>query len=423
MGHEFRSGGPQRPRQDITPPRGSDRAIYLYVPFAPQDAFRPAPRPPWRRTRNAARRAVDVAQWRLLGRAPAHYSAWEDVANSNVGDAAMASALGQLVRAAGWSAAETVPVGWGTLDDARIERINRDGLCVLVAGGYFVVRQDGSLSRRADEDYALLRKLKRPLIPAGLGVNLLLSPDGAPPAISPQASETMRKWLALCGPIGLRDQGSIRLAAGLGFRAELTPDPVLVMSPKPTQTTPARRKRPAIGVNLAFHGRRDGLPLNDLVAAYVSMLRRLRAELGAEVRYFVHSDSERFIVRTLQASGVVDRVLRGPADALIEAYAELDVHVAQMMHSSILSVCAGTPVCVVAYDQKNLEFCKLVGLEPHAIQEAAVTPGALLERVRGLYRQRDAVAATLRRARERLRAQQLAFLGAALEASAEPAAL
>lgn len=428
MGDEFRGAARRRAHHQVSDdaevlsqprplPTKAPRAVYLYVPFTTADAFRPLRRSPWRRARNAVRRGLDLAQWRFAGRATAHYSTWEDAANSNVGDAAMAAALRALVREAKGAGVEpeVVEVGWGTLTPQRIDEINAKGERLLVAGGYFVVRADGSLSGRAREDLPLLARLRTPIVATGLGVNLHLDPAGRAPEIAPQARREMQAWFRLCARVGLRDASSIEIARALGVDAELMPDPVLILEPEEAPRR-APGRPPLIGVNLAFHKARPPGELERLLRAYIEALATVQTSHGARFVHFMHADSERFISRALRASGLQIRSVAGPAERLLPEYAALDAHLAQMMHSSILSVCAGAPVGVVAYDSKNAEFCRLAGLSDYVIPESAATPAALAGLIRRLLAEREAIASRMAEARAALRRRQQAFLRAALAA-------
>ena len=119
------------------------------------------------------------------------------------------------------------------------------------------------------------------------------------------------------------------------------------------------------------------------VALLAAAMRRFAEGRPCAFTYFVHYEAERVIPGLLRHAGLAVTVVDAPAPAMLGAYAELDLHVCEMLHSSILALNAGVPTINLGYDVKNAAFFELMELDPYCIPapEASVaTLTAAMER-------------------------------------------
>jgi len=150
-----------------------------------------------------------------------------------------------------------------------------------------------------------------------------------------------------------------------------------------------------VGLNFGFHGPHSQALLQRNIQEYIAFARALQRRYACRFHYFVHSEGEELIVRLLRLAGIRVRVVRGPASVMLDHYAKMDVQLSHMMHSSILSLSAGTPTISLAYDIKNLAFYELMQLERYCVDANRVTAQELLGIAGELLRDRDAVAAAI----------------------------
>ena len=186
-----------------------------------------------------------------------------------------------------------------------------------------------------------------------------------------------------------------------------------------------------IGVNLAYHGTAMDARLARNLPVYAAFLRRLAAELSAELHYIVHYDAERAVPLMLRSHGVKLVVHDVPADGLASVYRTLDLHMCEMLHSSIIAIAAGVPTMNIGYDVKNRAFFEMLGVERFCLDAAQLSEAALWQAAQALLAGREdfvataaASAARLARTRDGLlaRIRDLAMAGPVAAEPARPAA-
>jgi polysaccharide pyruvyl transferase WcaK-like protein len=375
--------------------------VYLLVPVSAAREFRPLRRTPAAWLRNRARRALDLLRWRAGGAPNLHFSTWQDAENTNRGDSAIRLASVQLLGAA-CGDARIEAIGWDELQDLDTAQVNdRAALFVLGGGGYFAVHAGGRLAPRIARDLGVLRKLRCPLLAFGPGVNRALGDvDGH--QLDPAAREVLAELVGRLALCAVRDDNSRRLldlvAPG---RATVLADPALFLAPPaPADAPPAADGTLTIGLNLAFHGGDASAALPARLRLVAAAARNLARQRPCRFVYFVHEQPERVIPRLLRHEGIFARAVdAGPAEMLAE-YRKLDLHICQMLHSSIFAMAAGVPAVAVAYDVKNAGFFELMGLPEFCLDGATTrldaTIAAALAQRPALLRQIAARTAALR---------------------------
>ena len=89
---------------------------------------------------------------------------------------------------------------------------------------------------------------------------------------------------------------------------------------------------------------------------------------------------------------------------MMAAYAELDIHICQMMHSAIMALAVSVPTVHLPYDVKGASFFRLMNLEQYCIAASQATENDILALAEGLLAGRQAIAAQIDRRRQELAA-------------------
>jgi polysaccharide pyruvyl transferase WcaK-like protein len=370
--------------------------LHLLVPVSERTEFLPVRRGPLGWLRNRMRRALDV--W---GVGRPHFSTWQDAQNTNRGDSAIRIASVQMLRHAFRGDVQVHAIGWHELlavDPARV------GALVLGGGGYFALHAGGRLAARVARDVDWLRGMRGPVVSFAPGVNRALEDGGAD--LDKEARATLTELLGRLALSSARDANSCRLL-DLVAPGRTTPlaDPALFLA---APATPFVRDETVltVGLNLAFHGHEasKNMParLRDMVAA----ARALARQRPCRFVYFVHEQPERLIPYLLRRAGVSVRVVDAEPLQMLAEYRKLDVHICQMLHSSILAFAAGVPAVALAYDVKNAGLFELMGLPEFCLADASGLGAAIAD----VLARRAALADHIATRKAALRADVEAFL-------------
>jgi polysaccharide pyruvyl transferase WcaK-like protein len=399
------SSTPLRASLDAALAGGGGPTICLLVPVSRREAFTPRPRRALFWLRNRARRRLDLLRWRLGLAVAWHHSTYEDHAHTNRGDIAIARASVALLQGACGPGARIVDIGWAELRAASGWIAAHADLFVLGGGGFYYLHTQGRLAERAARDVALMCALPCPLASLGPGVNRLLGDGDDAEALHPDSAAVLGLLLARLAVSTVRDRHSRdileRVAPG---RTSVAADPALFLTP--ADPTPARSDDGVltIGLNLAFHGPNRSRALAEQVRLLASAARALARRRACRFRYFVHCEAERVIPTLLRMAGVPVQTVDAPAEAMLGCYAQLDLHVCQMLHSSILAANAGVPFVVLGYDVKNAAFCEMLGLARYCLPADSTTDAQLLAAIDAALAERAALASGIAERKRALRA-------------------
>jgi hypothetical protein len=396
----------------------------------------PVPETSLARVKRRLRRGANRLAWRVR---PAHHSrnyAWTDRDNSNKGDHAIRLAIrDQLAAALAPEAVSFTELGWDELTPETADGIGRShDLFVIAGSGYFFLDGQGDATARLDRDATLLARLDCPVVAYGAGLNRNLgAPDAeaALPAdaVSPRGASVLARLLGSLAAVGVRDATAQRVLQRLtDRRVDLMGDPVLFWPDPPPDAPRPVGETMRIGVNLAYHGNAMGPRLARNLPAYAGFLRRLAAEMPAELHYIIHYDAERAVPLMLRSHGVKLTVHDVPAGKLAPVYRTLDLHVCEMLHSSIMAVAAGVPTLNVGYDVKNRAFYEMLGVERFCLDAGALSEESLWHASQELVGGREEFVATvaaraagLEQARDALldRIREIAASGSGAEAAGD----
>jgi polysaccharide pyruvyl transferase WcaK-like protein len=354
---------------------GMSATVFLLVPVSVRGEARPLGRSPLGWLRNRARRALDLAHWRVGGTPALHFSTWQDADRCNRGDAAIRLASLDLLRQAFGPDTPLEAVGWDELAGLDPDAVSaRARLFVLGGGGYVAIGPGGRLAPRLVRDLAWLRRLRCPVASFAPGVNRALGEcDGE--ALDAAGRATLAELLGLLALSSARDAHSCRvLDLAAPGRPRLLADPALFLA------APARPAAPpatpndgclTVGLNLAFHDADVSRLLPARLRLVAAVARDLARQRPCRFVYFVHDQPERLIPRLLRQEGVAVRVVDAPPAQMLAEYQRLDLHVCQMLHSSILAFAAGVPAIALAYDVKNAGLFEMLGLAEFCLSGAA----------------------------------------------------
>jgi polysaccharide pyruvyl transferase WcaK-like protein len=398
-------------RKSVTGDRERAMRICLYVTIPEREEYRRHPRPLMARVKGAIKHCVNLLQSRLTGRLVLedyHYMAMVGMAdNCNRGDIAIRMAVReQLTAAFAPRPVEFIEVAWCDLNDAVVAQINRDcDLFVVGGGGYIFLNADGSLGDRS-ADWRLFAGLTIPVDLYGIGLNRLMHEEVRDVRnLPPDSQDKIARLGALCRNISVRDPDAQAL---FELYAKRTPaligDPVLYL--RSGAAHPAARSRPLIGINLAAHSWRAIAVLTPLLPGVVALLKDLQQK--ADLVYLLHHEMERPVLAHLRRQGLRLAVADGSPHDLLEQYAAADFVICQMLHSCIFAANAGTPFLNIAYDQKSLAFCSLMGVPECGIAHDRADAATLAAMFASLFERRAGLAAALEEHKQELHhAQQL----------------
>jgi len=309
---------------------------------------------------------------------------------SNKGDIGIGLAVReQIEQALAPRAVEFVEVMWGNLDDKTIEQLN--GTCdlfVIGGGGYIFVDGAGRLNERA-VDLELLGKIRVPIIAYSIGLNRLLhEQENDLTALPDQTQRTLQSFADTFALLSVRDGDTKMLFDRYTFgEVALTADPALFLGRRHRKPL-TRSKKFAVGINLAAHSWRAVHVLNAVLPSILPLLRKLARTPDLELVYFVHHDLELPVVALLKRNGIPLQVVDTDPVSMLDAYAQVDFVLCQMLHSAIFATNAGTPFLNIAYDLKSVAFAALLNTPEAAISYRLASEGWLDHAFGALFERR-----------------------------------
>ncbi|MBM3523103.1 MAG: polysaccharide pyruvyl transferase family protein [Alphaproteobacteria bacterium] len=374
----------------------SPRRIVLYAAVTSARGKELVDRRPMAMLRRAVRRALDRVAWRFAGRFTAHPYHYARQSYSNLGDEAIRVVIERQLRAALPREFVFEELAWGRLGSEEAKRLD-DGKTVIViaGGGYYRFGVNGDVHDQVARDVDALSRVRCPVVSYGTGVNYNILPGASAEFTpSPAAVALLNEHFRHVAYCAVRDDFSRKLLQPYALDPiDVIADPVFFLEPLPPQAAPSDVLR--VGVNLAFHGLEPMAVLAVWIHAARDLLLSIARRQRVRFTYFVHSDTEHGIVRLLRDSGVDMEVVDADPVSLADAYSGIDVHVCQMMHSSIMSTRLGIPTLVVAYDRKHYSFFELLGLPRFCIPAERATLEYLTTLFDELVSRRDEIRAHL----------------------------
>ena len=355
--------------------------LALLIPVSSRQDFQSIRRPPHLWVRNRARRKMDPILLAGGFNPQFHYSTYEDHRHTNRGDIAIRRASIELLDAAFHGAVNIVEIGWSEFELVHADWIDSHiDLFVVGGGGYYFLDAAGRPAPRIARDLAILRKIHCPIASLAPGINGSLSHHRAGQAGTPgpvaEASETFGEMLRLLQLSSARDASCQAFLNAVGpAQTVMQADPALFLQPAMPSSPPPELPpgELAVGLNLAFHQPDLGGFLPKRLHVLATAARALARDRACKFFYFVHSNAERVIPSLLRQAGVRVTTVDLPAEQMLVWYKKLDIHICQMLHSSILSINAGVPTINLAYDIKNPAFFDVIGLSYLCVYADSIT--------------------------------------------------
>jgi polysaccharide pyruvyl transferase WcaK-like protein len=373
--------------------------VWLYTAIPEHDEFRPHGWSPFQRTKSIVRNAADRLLTVLNGQLPLdtfHYQVANNLGdNSNRGDIAVRIAVReQIADAVGERPINFFELKWASLTHEIVDEINCScDLFVICGGGYLFINSDGS-GGGSFADIPQLQKIFCPIVAYGIGLNRLMHERVRDVRDIPAKTQgEVREFVAACSQIGVRDAHTLELLDLYGDKPiSLIGDPVLFLqSSQVSSSNKEHGSRPSIGVNLAVHSWRALKMLKSVLPGVIELLKHMQSSHNATLTYLVHHDYEDVVVSLLRQQGIQMNVVRTSALQLLEAYGSLDFVICQMLHSCIFAANRGIAFFNIAYDQKSVAFCELLGIPQCAVPHYEATADLLKERCDDLFGNREAI--------------------------------
>ena len=351
------------------------------------------------RAKIALHRLLDWSAWLVLGKFQFKGYNYARREYSNRGDIAIKLAIKELLRAQFADADVTFTESeWGNLSDLTVREINAQAaLFVVAGGGYWVFDRAKRMSPSFLADLPYFEQITCPVTVLGSGVNFNMpkSDSVIDVDIEPELRSALLRFDRRVDLLAVRCRSTFEFFNAIGMqKARLVCDPAVFKAITP-DLVPTQHDVLAIGINLAFHGKFVERLFEQNIALYIAFLKTIAQQFKSEFYYFIHSDEEFLVAQILKAAGIKLTVVDVPANDLAGAYCQVDVLLCQMMHSNILSFCAGVPALNIAYDSKNIGFNDLIGMQEFCISAYAVTQENLIEKMTKLIQQRVALKAQL----------------------------
>jgi polysaccharide pyruvyl transferase WcaK-like protein len=358
----------------------------------------------------------DTFLWRAGSLSRLNYRQYLDHRSINRGDQAISQATCKQLRAIKPDGIDIINVDWGELG----KTLNADSpvdLILIAGSGYITLDKNNTLPDRINTDLTALAAIDTPMAFYGIGVNRLINCQNcevdAPLAESDSA--VLRRILARASLISVRDKASQQFLSRYATKpVHLIGDPAFFADRSNTVAVaaadPSDSNSPTIGINFPFHGPSANDRIKNDLPIYVKTLKQIQQRSNCRFNYFVHFGAERIIPKLLAASGVRAEVISGDPATLLEAYANLNVHIGGMLHSCILAASAGTPSIALAYDMKHFGFFEMLALEQYCYSAEPFTGDLIVAAVLDALNKEKILKAHIRTRREVLEKKAEGFL-------------
>jgi len=253
-------------------------------------------------------------------------------------------------------------VKYEELTEQRIvNQLNKDCSALIIAGSGLYTNYPMSSTWYFPCKTELFEKIKVPIMLIGLGCNNNLGNDIFKGELKPETKKSIKLINDLAVVSTVRDQRTYDMLSNLGItKHELMLDPGNFLKVSPV---PKERK---VAINLAQHspalGRFDGTnEIRDKNILYFSKIGKYLEDMGYKIVFITHDALEQSLVIDLQKSLPNLKCLNtDDLNLMLKEYASSEFSIGLKMHSNIMSFAAGTPFISIYYDQKSIEYLKLI---------------------------------------------------------------
>jgi len=251
------------------------------------------------------------------------------------------------------------------LDTRRIEQLNEEASMLLVAGSGLYSNYDLESDfyfRCNPEDLTLI---EAPIALYSIGMNNHLEMDRFG-LLKEETLESIRTFNRAASHSSARDFRTLDMLHEIGVKkAKFAPDPAIFCPSKPCRIDEDRKM---VGLNIAQHAAMLKHYRSDLIEIFGEVCCYLDGE-GYKPVFIAHDALEHSIYEDLVRE--FPRLIyynKEGVEEMMSLYRMLDFTVGVRCHSNIMSFGAGTPFVCLAYDQKQVEFCKVVNMSPYLLR-------------------------------------------------------
>jgi polysaccharide pyruvyl transferase WcaK-like protein len=242
-----------------------------------------------------------------------------------------------------------------------INQVNKDGSVFIIAGSGLYTNYPKSSGWYFPCKTELFNKIKVPIILLGIGANNNLKGD-----IYGELKEETKKSIKLINDLAVistvRDMRTYQLLSSLGITKHQ-----LILDSGNFLSTPSLPKEKRVAINVAQHGSFDIDLIEELVKEreknilYFSKIIHYLENKNYKIVFIAHDALEQsLIIDLLKLCPNLEYLNTDNLDLMLQEYARCEFSIGIRMHSNIMSFATSTPFISLYYDQKSIEYNKLI---------------------------------------------------------------
>ena len=248
------------------------------------------------------------------------------------------------------------------LNRQRIDQLNNEGSMLLIAGSGLYSNYDlesGFYFRCSPEDF---KHIEAPIVLFSIGMNNHLEEDRFT-ILSPSTLASIKAVNQQAVHTSVRDYRTLQMLHGVGIEKSMfVPDPAMFC---PADSAPFQlRNKRLVGLSIAQHAKMLKKHRQNVIKVYTELCYALDSR-GYTPIFISHDALEHNIYEDLSQG--YPNLLYYNEDSprgMMGIYEQCVFSVGIRCHSNIMSFGANTPFISVAYDEKQVEFCKITGTKP-----------------------------------------------------------
>ena len=242
-----------------------------------------------------------------------------------------------------------------------INQLNSEASCLIIAGSGLYTNYPQSSGWYFPCKTELFKKIKVPILLLGLGCNNNLGKDIFKGELKPKTKKSIKLINDLAKISTVRDLRTHKLLKDLGIKKHY-----LMLDPANFLKVPKVPKEKRVAINIAQHspalGRFDGNKrIRNKNIKYFTKIGKYLQSKGYKIVFIAHDALEQSLILDLQKElPNMEFVNTDDIDKMLYEYARCAFSIGAKMHSNIMSFASGTPFISLYYDQKSIEYNKLI---------------------------------------------------------------
>jgi len=246
-----------------------------------------------------------------------------------------------------------------------IKQLNEEASIILIAGSGLYSNYDLESGFYFRCNPKNLNMIEIPIAFYSIGMNNHLEMDRFGP-LKNETLESIREFNNLASYSSARDFRTLNMLHKIGIKkAKFTPDPAMFCPLKPWLINENDK---IVGLSIAQHADMLKHYRPKLIEIFGEICRHLKKD-GYKTIFIAHDALEHNIYEDLiREFPELIYYNRDGVEEMMSLYSMLDFTVGVRCHSNIMSFGAGTPFVCLAYDHKQIEFCKVVNMSPYLIK-------------------------------------------------------